>query len=76
MITKQQCTLIVPPNVTGLMCGVIFAKIFAGDRVQLTYHDGETESARISKADIAASKDNFFTLVSAVQAKRPETLRG
>lgn len=68
-------TMVVPPMIQVMMTGVQFARIFGNGRVQLTYEDCETESARISAEQLSAGRDNFFSLVSAVQSKRPDTLR-
>lgn len=68
----EHCTLVVPPIVVCSMCGVKLAKIFASGQVLLEYLDGETESATLTEAQLAAGRENFFCLVSTVQSYRPK----
>lgn len=68
-ITEEQCLMIVPPNFIGMMTGVRFARFMVGDRVELTYTNGSTESAALPRSDYVRvlNSDSFFDVVSAVQ---------
>lgn len=65
-----QCTWIIPPVIVGRMSGAIYAKVFASGEVELTYEDQETEKAQLTPEQLDAGRDNFFSLVSAVQSYR------
>lgn len=61
---QGKCTVIVPPNVIGLMTGTQYAKV-QGNRVALVYADGTEEEATIKEVP-----RDYFEIVSAVQAQR------
>jgi hypothetical protein len=69
MTSKQQ--VIVPPTIQVMMTGACFAKV-RGTRVELHYTDGSIESANLTFAQMANAKDDWFSLVSSVQAHRKE----
>ena len=74
-LIKNPCTLVVPPNIHVMMTGVRFAKIFPSGVVELTYTDENTESAYLTMEQLALGRENFFSLVSAVQAARGPSTR-
>lgn len=53
-----------------MMTGVRFAKIFPSGVVQLQYVDGNSESANLTLEQLNEGRENFFSLVSVVQAAR------
>jgi hypothetical protein len=62
----EQGTLIVPPNIESMMCGV--ATVFmVHPRYRLTYTDGSHEEAVCDQLERGAS---VFAITSAVQSKR------
>lgn len=68
----ELCTWIVPSNVIVMMTGVKYAKKFASGRIELTYTDDTTESARCKETDNLDPNGDFFSIVSAVQSRRKE----
>lgn len=72
---KAQCTVIVPPTVQVMMSGVMLARVYPSGNVQLQYTDGNTESALLTAQQLAEGRDNFFSLVSAVQSMRGPSTR-
>lgn len=73
MNTKTKVTRIVPPLIVGRMSGAFWADVYASGKVRLTYEDGETESANLTKAQLDEGRENFFSLVGHVQSYRPNT---
>jgi hypothetical protein len=73
-LIKNSVTLIVPPTIKAMMCGVVRAEINSYGNVKLFYSDDSTESAFLTHEQLAAGRENFFSLVSAVQSRRPDTL--
>ena len=67
---QRTCTMVVPPNIKVMLTGVQYARIFADGTVQLTYINGQTESRVLSPTELTASRDDWFSLVSAVQSRR------
>ena len=67
MTSKQQ--VIVPPTIQVMMTGACFAKV-RGTCVELHYTDGSIDSANLTVAQMAIAKENWFSLVSSVQAHR------
>ena len=74
-LIKDPYTLVVPPNIQVELCGVKLARIFPSNVVQLEYADGNTESANLTIEQLAAGRENFFSLVSAVQSMRGPSTR-
>ena len=65
--------IVVAPTVHAMLTGAIWAKIYGKGSprvVELTYTDGTTESAYLTAEEIAAGKENWFSMVSAVQLVR------
>lgn len=65
--------VVVPNMGISMMTGVAFARIYGKGfirRVELTYTDGSTESAKLTNDEIADGKTNFFQFVSMVQKER------
>jgi hypothetical protein len=67
----NNCTMIVPPKIVGMMCGVSYARIFPSGKVQLTYTDNTTETATLTAQQLEEGRENFFSFVSDVQDQRP-----
>lgn len=66
---RYQKQILVPPMAISLMTGAVYARDIKGRKIELTYTDGQTESAKTGKR-IADYGDDFFTVVSDVQSKR------
>ena len=68
--TKTTCELLVAPNMIAMMSAAKWAHVYPSGRVVLTYTDGTTEEALLRSEQIAKGRDQFLSLVSAVQARR------
>lgn len=68
-MAKKQVELLVQPRFMGLMTGTDLAKI-NGCRVTLIYTDGSRETATLTHAELAAGRENWMAMISAVQGKR------
>ena len=66
-LIKDPCTWVVPPKIHAMMTGVKIAKIFPSGVCQLEYLDGNFQSAHLTVEQLALGRENFFSLVSAVQ---------
>lgn len=69
-MSGRKIEVIVPPTAQAMMSGAIWAQVFGKGSprvVRLTYSDGTTEEAYLTASEIAAGKDNWFSLVSSVQ---------
>ncbi len=76
-MSKQTIEVIVPPTSQALISGAILAQIFGKGSprlVRLTYTDGETEEAYLTVGEISAGKENWFSIVSTVQAARQKAI--
>lgn len=70
---SKQIEVIVPPTIQAMMSGACFAQILTKGSprlVRLHYTDNSTEDAWLKAEEVAAGKENWFSLVSAVQATR------
>lgn len=63
---RATVTRVVPPIIQVMLCGVQYADIYPSGKIKLVYTDGTEESAKPKAYD----RNNFFSLVSAVQAER------
>jgi hypothetical protein len=69
-LIKNPVTVILVPKIQTMLCGVMYAEINAHDVVELVYTDNSAESALLTKEQLAAGRENLFSLVSAVQSYR------
>ena len=68
-LKKGQELLIVPDGIRGMISGVKYVSIDKTYKTTLHYEDNSTETAQLKKDNIN-DETNFFSFVSAVQAKR------
>jgi hypothetical protein len=69
-MNQELVAVVVPNNIQSMMSGVQMARIKASGSTQLVYVDGTSETAKLSESELTRGRENFFALVSAVQAKR------
>ncbi len=69
-LIKDPCTVVVPSNIQAMITGVRMAKVFPSGIVQLHYSDNSSESAALTLDQLTEGREEFFKLVSAVQAAR------
>ena len=70
---KRKVELIVPTNLHAQLTGAMMAEIFGKGSprvVRLTYLDQTTEDAYLTASEIAAGRESWFAMVSAVQETR------
>lgn len=73
-IKRGQCGVISQPNIMANLTGAHSAYIARNNSVKLHYMDGSTETARLTDAEIEAGLDNWFSMVDAVQSRRPQPI--
>lgn len=74
-IAEGDVYAIYPSRIDSMITGVEKAGVYPDGRAVLVYVDGEEETAALTAGEcselIKAAKESFFSVVSAIQGKRP-----